>query len=359
MPSAPTLETAFERRADGASAAERPLVGVFGAGTPDLLITAHHAQVVDVKAPPLSDATDGPRSSIVDAVTEPFMDAFAQRFLHRFAAGAFDAFALLVFDRDDVAGLTAYQYASELRRLGHVRQDGPRLHLWNMIHSAARTASAYNLKEYARLETCLRTTLGRAGQPSDLATALASETDRKVALARWPEGSREAFVARAAGRWLSPQAHAALLDAAEPTAKPEDAPRIALVGTACDVPVMYDLCSGLGTIVADLQDYARCPGLPASADPTALLAALADDPLHIRAMPPGRYTSALHEHTREAELVVAATSPNDDSFGWETPGLRAATEARGARFLDLGFRPFRPTPDWCAAARDRIAEALA
>ena len=57
--------------------------------------------------------------------------------------------------------------------------------------------------------------------------------------------------------------------------------------------------------------------------------------------------------------VANSTDASDDSFGWELPGLRRAAEAQCARFLDLGFRPFRPDDAWQDRTRHRIAEALA
>ena len=111
MPVHANLLRAFEERADGVQADGKPLVGVFGEGVPLPLVAALGGLVVDVKAPPLGDAVDGPEVDCVSAVAEPFLDSFTARFLHRFAAGCFDRFATLIFARDDVAGLAAYQYA--------------------------------------------------------------------------------------------------------------------------------------------------------------------------------------------------------------------------------------------------------
>lgn len=355
MPRAPALQAAFETRADGVSAGGMALVGIFGAGLPEALITARGGRPVDVKAPPLTDAANGPSVATVDRIVEGFMDPFAARFLHRFAAGAFDRFSLIFFARDDAAGLTAYQYAQELRRQRRVGRTGPRLYLWNMIHTVSAAATAFNLTELARLETCLSEVLGTEADDAALETAIAQEARRAAALAALPPGGAEAFVARVAGRWLTPEAHLALLGELD---SPEAGPRIALVGTACDIPVMHSLCEGLGTVVADLQEYGRASPAPGATDAAGLMRAAASDPLHIRAMPPGRYSDALRAGIAKADLVIATVDANDDGFGWEIPGLRAATEARGTRFLDLGFRPFRPDDTWYVAARRRIEEAL-
>ncbi len=167
-----------------------------------------------------------------------------------------------------------------------------------------------------------------------------------------PPGGADAFVARNAGRWFSPEDHIALLS----RLSGGEGPKIVLAGTACDIPVMHAICDGLGQIVADLQEYGF--QMPQPGNAADLLTEIAKTPLAPRAAPPGRFTRALHDGIAGADLVVASVDPNDDSFGWELPGLRQAAEAQGARFLDLGFRPFRPDPAWQDTARLRIAEAL-
>lgn len=345
-----SLQHAFATRADGVDPQGRALVGTFGEGIPRPLIAALGALAVDVKAPPLTDASEGPTVRAVTAVTEPFLDSFTARFLHRFAAGAFDRFATLVFARDDVAGLAAYQYATELRRQG-VLSGGPRLHLANLLHTDSPAVTAFNRAELARLTAHLVETLATPLDPGQHAQAMAAETRRTTALHALSKGT-VAFVTLNAGRWLDPKTHAALLEPQDLTAV--HGPTIALTGTACDIPVLHHLCAGRGTVIADLQDYGRPQPQPATPDDlTPLL-----DPLAPRAAPPRRFTQALHAGIAGADLVIASVNVNDDSFGWELPGLRAATEAQGARFLDLGFRPFRPDAAWQDHARAAIERAL-
>jgi len=353
MPVDATLQRAFDLRADGVRPDGAALVGVFGEGVPLPLVAALGGLAVDVKAPPLADAADGPTSDLVRSVTEDFLDPFATRFLHRFAAGAFDRYATLIFARDDVAGLTAYQYATELRRQGRLTQGGPRLHLWNALHTDSAPVAAFNRHELDRLKAHLEETLGAKLDPDRLAGAVAEETRRADALAALPPGGPDAFVARNAGRWLPPSQHAALI---------KDMPRgggpsIVLTGSACDIPVLHTLCAEVGQVCADLQDYGGAA--PQPVDAADLLRRIVADPLATRAAPPARYTRALHDGIAGADLVIASTDASDDSFGWELPGLRRAAETQGARFLDLGFRPFRPDDAWQDRTRRRIAEALA
>ncbi len=350
------LERAFAERLDGLDAGDAPVVGLFGAGLPATLVRSAGAMVVDVKAPPLADATDGPRVTAVDSVAEPFLDDFTARFLHRLAAGAFDALSLIVFARGDVAALAAYQYATEMRRLGMIEATGPRFHLWNMVHSDSAAAAAYNRTELARLDAVLDALVST---DRDFAAAQASEARRAAALARVPAGP-DGFVWRNAGRWMTPEAHADLLSQLPETAPPASL-RIALVGTACDIPVLHRICTCHGNVVADLQPYGHGwerAGKDAP-DAAALLAAIAADPLHVRANPPARYSRALREAVAGCDVIVASVDRNDDSFGWDIPMLAAHAAKTGRVFVNLGFRPFRPGADWIAAAETTLAEALA
>ncbi|WP_143042274.1 hypothetical protein [Citreimonas salinaria] len=308
-----------------------------------------------MKAPPLTDPEDGPMVDQVTRATEDFMDSFATRFLHRFADGAFDRYAALIFARDDVAGLAAYQYALELRRQGLVPARGPQLHLWNLLHTGSAPAMRFNRTELDRLIAMLSAVLGARLDLDRLAAALAAEERRAVALAALPPGGETAFVARNAGRWMTPEDHVARL---EPPAREGADRRIALVGTACDIPVLHRLCAEFGTIVADLQDYGRIVPQPRTGEPLDMLRRIAGDPLCLRAAPPARFTRALREGTGDADLVIATVNRNDDALGWELPGLRMQVESRGGRFIDLGFLPFRPDAAWIDGARARVAEAL-
>ncbi len=353
MPVHANLLRAFEERADGVQADGKPLVGVFGEGVPVPLVSALGGLAVDVKAPPLCDAVDGPEVDCVAAVAEPFLDSFTARFLHRFAAGCFDRFATLIFARDDVAGLAAYQYALELRRQRRLADSGPRLFLWNLLHTKSAATAEFNAAELARLGAHLSAVLEKTLDDGLLHDAVEVEARRTKALQALPSGGVDAFAARNAGRWMTPEEHCELLE----TLPQSSGPRIVLVGTSCDIPVLHEICAKHGKIIADLQDYGRVQ--PCAASAHKLLETMVDDALAPRAAPPERFTSALHSRIAEADLVVSSVNGNDDSFGWELPGLRRAAEAAGARFLDLGFRPFRPNAEWRQKAYDRVAEALA
>ncbi len=362
MDAAKRLCSAFRQRSAASSSDERPLVGVFGDGLPEALVAACGGRPVEVKAPPLDEELQ--HSDAVSRIAEPFLDEFASVFLHRLATGAFDSFAALIFARDDTAALTAYQYASELRRQRRIAREGPRLHLWNLLHTDSAAAHAFNMDQAARLVAFLGETLAIPADENRATAMFAAEADRLDAVNRMEAhriGGANEFVWRNAGRWLAPEVHAGLLDAALAEETSLDPVRsIGLVGTACDVPDVHRICERFGRVVVDLQPYGkvwpRChAGGP---DLDGLMQRVATEPLNIRINPPHRFGAALVDELKECDAVVVSYDANDDSFGWEVPSLRKALAARNIPLVDLGFRPFRPDQDWCREAADRIAEAL-
>ncbi|MBS8225433.1 hypothetical protein DYI42_04195 [Vannielia litorea] len=286
------------------------------------------------------------------------MDGFARRFLHRFAAGAFSRFAAILFCRDDVAALAAYQYALELRRQGRVA-PGPRLILWNLLHGTSDALHAFNLSEAERALAELHEVLGAVPDAARTEGALVREARRQAACAALEESglsARERYVFRNAGRWLAPEHHAALLENLVPKGIATRR-RAALVGAATDTPALVGLCDDVRLGLTDLTPYGQ--GWPAChAGPgnlPGLLRSVSEAPLHIRTNPPARFGAALDAGISGCDLVISAVDGNDDSFGWELPRLRRSLSVP---LVDLGFRPFRPDEGWLSDARAQIEEAL-
>ena len=361
---AETLEGAFRDRCCAGSGGEaaRPRVGLFGDGLPEALVAAAGGEAVEVKAPPADDALAA-GSHAVSAVIEDFVDPYAARFLHRFAAGWYREHAALIFARDDVAALTAYQYATELRRQNVIDRGGPRLLLWNLVHADSEAAHRFNMIQAERLRSALAETLGVASNDGALPAALAAEAERRQALGRIDAAGvagRLALVWRNAGRWLPPGRHADLLDAAPGAAPARPAgPRIGLVGTAVIDPAFHAMLDTIGPVVADLQPYGRVwPDCHAGGpDLDALIRSVARFPLHLRAAPPERFRAALLDWLSGCDLVVTQVDTSDDGFGWVVPALRHALAARDVPLVELGFRPFRPDAAWLDTAREKVAAA--
>ncbi len=348
------LTRAFEGRAEAVTG--DALVGLFGDGCPEALVVGAGGRPVEIKAAPLGEV---PEVASAQAVIEPFMDGFARRFLHRFAAGVFDNYAAILFARDDVAALAAYQYALEMRRQGMVG-PGPRLILWNLLHGTGTALHAFNLAEAGRAMGELHEALGTTPDGTRTQGALADEAARQAncaALEKSGLSARDKFVFRNAGRWLPAPVHARLLGQV-PLPAVASGPRAVLIGSATDVPAVHWLCDDLGLSLTDLTPYgSHWPACHAGPpDQSGLLRAVAEAPLNIRTNPPARFSAALDAGLQGCDLVISSVDTNDDSFGWELPRLR---HTLSVPLVDLGFRPFRPCEQWLAKARGRIEEAMA
>lgn|GEM_PF-753675 len=373
------LETAFRQRGRSSGGTE-PAIGVFGNGLPGALVRAAGFLAVDVKLP----AADSPAAAVpaIAGFCEDFLDDHARDFLNRLFSGAHDHLAAIVFCRDDQAAMTAYQYAGELRRLGHGGPAMPRLLLWNLVHGQGAAIARFNRIEAERLADDLAALGGVRPDADARRRAQEAEARRAAALTRLaarrgadPPGlsGGEVMRWRNAGRFLDAGRHADLIEAAladDPgvvrAGDPTERPRLGLVGSATASPALYAVIERHGSIVADLQDFGDVwPGAATVTDGLdGLLAADAEDPIHPRGNPPGRRLVTLVERLRAAgcQLVVAQFDRNDDTVGWELPGLTAALARHGIAVADLGFRDLFPDRAWldnADAALGRAVTALA
>lgn len=365
------LEAAFAAKA--AAGHDRPIVGVFGNGVPLSLISAAGCLPADVKSAP--DNRIFHVEPAVSRFLEPFLDDHARVFLHRLFGGDFRGMAAIVFPRDDAAALAAYQYATELRRQGLAKSSMPRLVLWNLVHGKSDAIAAFNARQAKRLGEELAAIGGTAPADGDaLVRVMEAEHARTAALSRLETlvsgdsplvSGGEAMRWRNAGRYLEAGRHAALLDAACEEAASRQAGRsgrrIGLVGTALDDPRVYGAIESFGTIVCDLQPFGSVwPGPSSAAMPDEVVRAEAGDPLAARARPELAPLEALVARLvrSRCDVVVAQYDQNDDTFGWDLPGLRDRLSAHAIPLVDLGFRDPRPDDAWLHTAQSRLAAAL-
>ena len=131
--------------------------------------------------------------------------------------------------------------------------SGPRLFLWNLLHTKSAATAAFNAAELARLSAHLSAVLEKTLDDGLLHDAVEAEARRAEVLQALPSGGVDAFAARNAGRWMTPEEHCELLDSLPQSS----GPRIVLVGTSCDIPVLHEVCCKHGQVTADLQDYGR------------------------------------------------------------------------------------------------------
>lgn len=366
------LEHAFATKAKMAETAPAgPRIGVFGA-FPEVLAAAAGFETFDVAMHPEADRDL--RCEALDGRIEPFLDYDARRFLHRLFSGEFDGLAAIVFARSCAAAHVAYQYASEFRRQG-AAQAKPSFVLWNFLHTRTDAARAFNREQARKLEAALIAAGGGNWTSDQLRKAIAAERDRQAALddlrtaaSDGRVSGNEAMRWRNAGRYLPAVVHARLVrEACEEVCERSRRVglRLGLAGSPTAQPWLYALVEEFGTVVADPHPYGLAWPAPLAVDGAshvdALLVAGAANMLEPQSLPAEAHKDAIVQACRAArcDLVVFQLDGNDDSFGWDMPGIRRDIEAMGVDTVDLGFRPGEVDEDWITAARETLAAAVA
>ncbi|MDD7972707.1 2-hydroxyacyl-CoA dehydratase family protein [Roseinatronobacter alkalisoli] len=337
------LENAFALRST-----ELPtdMIGIFGEGFPEALLRAAGARLTCLHVAPIDD--DSNAGQAVSDCIEPFVDHAVQCFLHRFAMDSFRNLQAIIFCRDDTAALVAYQYASELRRLG-LAPATPQLILWNLVH--APHAHDFNMLQMKKLWQYLD-----LAPPVDsaLAATLTDERARANALAELSDGTGRipastAIKWRIAGRNMDGREHAQLISAALATApRPVgQSLRLGLIGAPITAVDLYQTIEQHGHIVCDLQPIAAAWPVPLPEIPgiAAFLQAAASDPACARIVPPDRHTEMLLRRLTAAncDAVICQLQPHDDVFGWDVPQISDYLHANETPFINLGF--IDPAPD--------------
>lgn len=345
------LAEAFAKADLMAAEAPGPVIGIFGNGAPETLIAACGATPVHVNFGKAETHRD------IDTLIERFVDHEVRIFLNRFAAGAFNAFAGIVFVRDDAPALTAYQYATEWVRQGRGAEGAPPLFLFNLVHASTPAVEIFNAVQGEKLLAFL-TGLGLT--PPDAAALVrhAETAARRRALT-----ANVSPIQRNAGRFLSADRHADLLEAAlaeKPSVDP--AVRLGLVGSPLSSARAYDLFATFGDIVSDLQPFGQVWPGPWEAEPDLgrTLKAIAADPFCPRIAPPSLHREALVADlvAVRCDLVLCQLAQTDDTFGWEIPALSKALAEHGIGFVNLGFRDAEPSAEWLDRAAVLIAQAV-
>lgn len=348
-----------------------PLLGMFGS-FPEALAAVAGCQTFDVAMEPEADRPL--LCEALDGFIEPFMDHEAQRFLHRLFSGAFDKLDAIVFARSCAAAHVAYQYATEFRRQ-HIAEAKPAFILWNFLHTPTEAARSFNREQARELEAALVEAGGKRWTSDQLQKAISAERERRAALAALQAAVRRSAISggeamrwRNAGRYMPAGTHARLLREACEEVRQRDQRtglRIGLAGSPTAQPWLYALVEEFGAVVADPHPYGLAWPAPLPADGAddleAVLAAAAGNALEPQSLPVDAHKAAIVEACVNArcDLVVLQLDENDDCFGWDMPGIRRDLEAARIDAFDLGFRPAEADEVWIAAARDKLAAAVA
>lgn len=361
------LDAAFSQRDLYRPASAAPRVGVFGNGVPEILLAAAGAIPVHLNLGKIAAIPDGEGS--IAEVIEPFVDEEVRLFLLRLMRGDFADCRGIVFARDDVPALIAYQYATEWVRQGRAKIAVPPLFLWNLVHTASAPVRSFNQVQAGKLFDFLASVgLSRPTEAS-IAAAAIHEQNRRNRLANMAQDDAVpgsvSMRWRNAGRFMPAQEHARLL--ADALAQPQQGfaetatVRLGIVGSPLDSGATYAMIERFGPVVADLHPWGEVwPGQISSPNVEAILGAAAADPFCPRITPTNAHRLALVEALVGArcDLAICQLAQTDDTFGWEVPALAADLAAAGIGFVNLGFRDAEPDHKWLDHAAGLISSAL-
>jgi benzoyl-CoA reductase/2-hydroxyglutaryl-CoA dehydratase subunit BcrC/BadD/HgdB len=315
-----------------------PLVGVVGNTVPLELIHASGARAL--RLAPLAGATT--RS---DAVIESFSDPEMRHIVGLFLDGALDGLALLVIPRSSETWHKLFLALREVVRTG-LKQGGPPLLLFDVLHTQRESSRAYGLARTRELAAALAALTGRAADASALREAITRSNQMRLLLqqlqalrlrgqvtgeqAQVAAGARHFMAAdealQALRHWLQ------LLAAAPP--QRQRVPHLFVHGVPLEHAGLHTAVDQAGAhVVMESDDWGSGAGWP--------LIDVAGDPLsavfeHVwRDVPCARTHPApppaagfLQAHARgDIQGLILNMPRPDDVVGWQFPQLRDAADA--------------------------------
>jgi 2-hydroxyglutaryl-CoA dehydratase, D-component len=363
------LQRAYSQRLDALtrrSAGGAPVVGYVGNTVPVDLITASGARAL--RLAPLAGETA--RSS---AFIEGFSDAELRHVFGLFIDGALDGLALLVLPRSSESWHKLYLALREAVRIG-LKQGGPPLLLYDLLHTQRRSSRAYGLQRTRELAAALAGVTGRSADAQALRDAIHQSNQTRRLLQHLQAlrlvgavSGEQAQVGAGALHFMAPhegqQALRAWLfaldalhkvlpqGAAGPgTPAPLPPPRLFVHGAALAHARLHAAVDVLGaTVVMEDDDWGSGAGMPLIDQTMEPIAAVFE---HVwRDVPcmrthPAQPAAAgfLQAQARGVIDGVIFNIPRpDDYHGWQFPALRDAAIAAGLPWTllrdDLGGEP--------------------
>jgi len=317
-------------------------------------------------------ARGGPEPTpAADAVLEP--DLFPSR-LRRLVDAALTQrlahVAAIVVPRTSDSDYKCFLYLRELVRRRVVRRLPPVL-LFDLLQSAGDETPAYDAARARELLAALERFSSHRSTPDELRAAIRAANAARAAARRLdalrrggPRLYGREAVALLGGFWqLHPERYVALATAAADAIGarlPLRGPRVLLAGAPVDSAALHSEIEARGAIVvAELSPFgagAASGDVDTGVDP---IAAIADhyrrssiDPRLPAAVLAQRIEAALPE----VDAAVVSLPPEDATFGWDYPRLRALLERRSISHVVLRGDPTRPMT---AADRERLDALLA
>ena len=313
----------------------------------------------------------GTPTPAADRVLEP--DLFPNRLRQLVEAALTERLAdvaAIVLPRSSDPDYKCFLYLRELVRRGIAKHLPPVL-LFDLLHSDAPDARAYNAGRARDLSARLTSLAGRRLQDDDDLRETIASANRARAAARRLTALRGARP-RIAGTdvlpllgafWqLAPERYAALANTATDVLAqglPLERCRVVVAGVPVDAPAIHAAIEAEGAVVvAELSPFGGCNAredVEIADDPFLSLANHCGRESIDARLPVNALMHKLDDLLDAAQAVVLSQPPDDASFGWDYPRVRELLARRATPHTVLTGDP---AFDATAADRERIRALL-
>lgn len=278
--------------------------------------------------------------------------------------------AAIVVPRTSDPDYKCFLYLRELVRRGAAAALPPVL-LFDLLQSASAEVRAYDAARASELLDALAAISSHRPTPDDLRAAIAAANAARAAARRLDALRRgeprlhghEAFALLGAFWQLAPERYVALASAAADAIglrAPLPGPRVLLAGAPVDSPALHAEIESCGAVVvAELSPFgagAAGDDVDTAAEPLAAIADRYRNSSIDARLPVAVLERRIESLLEGVEAVFVSLPPDDATFGWDYPRLRALLERRAVPHAVLRGDPARPI---AATDLGRVAALLA
>ncbi|HEY8521571.1 MAG TPA: 2-hydroxyacyl-CoA dehydratase family protein [Gammaproteobacteria bacterium] len=277
--------------------------------------------------------------------------------------------AAVVLPRTSDADYKCFLYLRELARLGAAPRLPP-VWLFDLLQSGGAEVPAYDRERARDLHERLASLAGRKADADELSAQIALANRARAAARRLaalrldaPRLTGAEAVPLLGAFWqLDPERYAGLAaeaGAALAARPPLSGARILLAGAPVDDAALHRTLEAEGAVVvaesSPIGTGAARPDVDAAGDPVAALAEHYRRESIDARLPVAALMAKIDAALGGVDAVVVSLPPDDASFGWDYPRLRALLERRAIPHAVLESDPFSPPT---AAERERIRGLL-
>ena len=312
----------------------------------------------------IAPATGG--TAQADRYIESFSDVDTRLVMQLFMDGELDFLSLLVIPRSSEAYHKLYLSLRELKRVGATAR-GPRIFLYEILHSQNRLTRAYGLSRTKELAELLSSIGPAQVDDESLKASLDATNQTRALLARLqqarqdstqPLSGYEAQIASIAGKFMDVDLYNQLLtDWLQSSEKSiASGPRLLVKGCPLDHADLHGLVEAAGGMVVNEDDDWGARAAGSAITPVGSPLESIFDHYYSAVPCPRTFPESIAERwyidavrTSSIDGVIFYLPLPDDVYGWDFPRQRAVAESAGLPWMlirsDLRYPEDRPSVD--------------